>query len=708
MHSGFPDNQQYLQSLDENSNSGLDKSDTLLNDRYRILKIIGQGGFGQTFLAIDEKYLQNSQSLEYSTSNLCVLKQFFPQSQTGYHSHKALELFQQESLRLAELSKSSQIPQILDTFEQKGRQYLVQEWVDGQNLEQELAEVGAFNEADIWQLLGELLPLLQFIHAHQVIHRDIKPANIIRRRQDRQLFLVDFGSAQYNWQGRETGTIIGSAEYAAPEQVRGKAIFASDLYSLGVTCLHLLTQMSPFDLYDCSENVWIWRSYLVDPISPSLEKILCKLVQPATRLRYYFAADALIDLNNLPKNLGSSSTFSANTDIDEGFETPFFGLEREADLFASVTSFPDSSVASVTIFDPKTQTWHYLPATTEGGELARKVAAFLRPRLAAATVTPPVQEKKSTAVDKQAGRKLNKIYQIVTAIAFTIACLGLDRVNELIATATSDLVTKQDLATIQRLQEEFKAELATLRGRVDSLEARTAQLEAHQFSTTTKLVGEAIFAFTDNFGSKDNNTVFQDRVRLDLQTSFTGKDTLHTRIATGNATGLSLPNGTAESTQTFNLFNGSNNTAFIDWLAYYFPIGNSQVYIAASGGIQSDYVPTLNPYFQDFDGGNGALSTFASSSPIYRIGGGAGLGVNVPFGSGKFKPSLTLGYLASQANTPSADSGLFAGNYAALAQLNLDLGDRLSFAVTYVHGYHGAGSALFDAGAVTSAVVGTA
>jgi hypothetical protein len=287
------------------------------------------------------------------------------------------------------------------------------------------------------------------------------------------------------------------------------------------------------------------------------------------------------------------------------------------------------------------------------------------------------------------------------------ACL--DRVNELIATATTDLVTKEDLATLQRLQEEFSAELATLRGRVDALEARTAELEANQFSTTTKLVGEAVFAVTDSFGSNDsNNTVFQNRVRLDLQTSFTGKDTLHTRIAAGNATPLSLPNGTAEGTQTFNLFLGSNNNAFIDWLAYYFPVGNSQVYVAATGGIQSDYVPTVNPYFEDFDNGNGALSTFASESPIYRIGGGAGIGVNVPFGGGStFKPSLTLGYLGSEPNNPSPGSGLFDGNYAALAQLNLNVGDRLTLAATYVHGYHGANSALFDAGSVSAAVVGT-
>lgn len=289
------------------------------------------------------------------------------------------------------------------------------------------------------------------------------------------------------------------------------------------------------------------------------------------------------------------------------------------------------------------------------------------------------------------------------------ACL--DRVNELIATATSDLVTKQDLATLQRLQEEFSAELATLRGRVDAVEARTAELEANQFSTTTKLVGEAIFAVTDSFGDDDdNNTVFQNRVRLSLQTSFTGKDILYTRLASGNAVGLTLPNGTFEGTQTFNISPNTSNGVGIDWLSYYFPVGNSQVYIAATGGIHSDYVPTVNPYFEDFDGGNGALSTFASESPIYRIGGGAGAGVNLAFGSGNssFKPSLTLGYLASEGNNPNPSAGLFEGNYAALAQLNLNVGDRLTLAATYVHGYHGANSALFDAGLVSSAVVGTA
>lgn len=290
------------------------------------------------------------------------------------------------------------------------------------------------------------------------------------------------------------------------------------------------------------------------------------------------------------------------------------------------------------------------------------------------------------------------------------ACL--DRVNELIATATADLVTKEDLATLQRLQEEFSAELATLRGRVDALEARTAELEANQFSTTTKLVGEAIFAVTDAFGDtagENNNTVFQNRVRLDLQTSFTGKDVLHTRLAAGNATPLDLgngTNGTYEGTQTFNIGNNGNDVV-VDWLAYYVPVGPAQLYVAATGGIHSDYAATNNPYFEDYDGGNGALSAFASESPIYRIGGGAGAALSFNFGKGGgllgLKPSsLTVGYLASEANNPgqagNRGTGLFEGNYAALGQLNFNVGDRVSLAATYVHGYHGSGSTLFDGG----------
>ncbi|MEL7242310.1 MAG: iron uptake porin [Cyanobacteria bacterium J06573_2] len=302
------------------------------------------------------------------------------------------------------------------------------------------------------------------------------------------------------------------------------------------------------------------------------------------------------------------------------------------------------------------------------------------------------------------------------------ACL--DRVNELIATATADIVTREDLATLQRLQEEFSAELATLRGRVDALEARTAELEANQFSTTTKLAGEAIFALTDAFGDSvgdNNNTVFQNRIRLDLQTSFTGKDVLHTRLATGNAQRFNTGGGaqSGENFQTFNLTgdDSNSNDVKLDWLAYYTNLGPAQLYVAATGGIHSDYAATVNPYFEDYDGGNGALSTFASSSPIYRIGGGAGAALNFKLGKGSGPlrgSSVTLGYLGSEPSDPGIGSGIFNGNYAALGQLNFNLNSRIALAATYVHGYHGTGSTLFDAGGfggttngVTNAVVGT-
>ena len=305
------------------------------------------------------------------------------------------------------------------------------------------------------------------------------------------------------------------------------------------------------------------------------------------------------------------------------------------------------------------------------------------------------------------------------------ACL--DRINELIAAAVADLPSKEDLATIRRLQEEFAAELATLRGRVDALEARTARLEAQQFSTTTKLKGEVIFAVTDAFGGAspggnddDSNTVFQDRVRLEFQTSFSGRDLLHTRLAAGNAGQFNFPSTnnnftgltTGEGSQQFNLGNTGNNDIILDWLAYRFPLfGKSQAYVAAAGGIHSDYAPTVNPYFEDYDGGNGALSVFAQESPIYRIGGGAGAGVNLAFGEGGIlgRSSLTLGYLAGPgANSPLDKNGLFNGEYAALAQLNFNVSNTFGLALTYVHGYHNAGNAIFDlGGGGTRGFVGT-
>ncbi|MEH1885637.1 MULTISPECIES: serine/threonine-protein kinase [unclassified Nostoc] len=274
-------------------------SKLLLKERYRAIKPIGQGGFGKTFLAVDE---------DKPSKPRCVIKQFYPQSQGTNTLAKAVELFNQEAVQLDELGKHPQIPELLAYFTQEARQYLVQEFIDGHNLAQELAHKGAFSETQIRQLLNDLLSVLQFCHARHVIHRDIKPENIILRESDaygkgeaqRKLVLVDFGAAKSatGTALNKTGTSIGSPEYVAPEQMRGRAVFASDIYSLGATCINLLTQRSPFDSYDTNNDTWVWQQYLKTPISNQLSRILNKMLESIPIRRYQTVDEVLKDLNH--------------------------------------------------------------------------------------------------------------------------------------------------------------------------------------------------------------------------------------------------------------------------------------------------------------------------------------------------------------------------------------------------------------------------
>jgi formylglycine-generating enzyme required for sulfatase activity len=267
-----------------------------IGDRYRAERILGQGGFGRTFIGVDEAL---------PSCPPCVIKQFFPADLSS--AMKAAELFHQEAIRLDDLGKHPQIPTLFAHLEHEGRQYLIQEFVDGQDLFKELQQQGAFSEAKIRLLLSDLLPILQFIHERNVIHRDIKPENIIRRRSPSTSgsvaasshVLVDFGAAKYVSASGQTGTGIGSAVYVSPEQLRGKAIFASDIYSLGVTCIHLLTNVSPFELMDMDGN-WIWRNFLENySINRTLGNILDRMILVAPSQRYQTAQAVLNDLKNL-------------------------------------------------------------------------------------------------------------------------------------------------------------------------------------------------------------------------------------------------------------------------------------------------------------------------------------------------------------------------------------------------------------------------
>ncbi|WP_242028604.1 protein kinase [Anabaena sp. FACHB-1250] len=257
-----------------------------LRNRYRPIKSLGSGGFGKTYLAQDIDKL-NTQ---------CVIKQFAPQITGTNAFQKAKELFLQEAQQLQELGEHSQIPTLLAYFEQDNRLYLVQQFIDGANLLQELKNQGIFSELKIRALLQDLLTTLEVVHEYGVIHRDIKPENIMRRRSDGKLILIDFGASKQLQGTVTTGTLIGTFGYAPLEQMRdGKVYPASDLYSLGATCFHLLTGVHPGELYQEYGYEWVktWRVHLQKPVNRDLDTVLDKLLQKYYQDRYQSAQEVL-------------------------------------------------------------------------------------------------------------------------------------------------------------------------------------------------------------------------------------------------------------------------------------------------------------------------------------------------------------------------------------------------------------------------------
>ncbi len=266
----------------------------MLRNRYRPVKSLGGGGFGKTYLAEDIDKLNEK----------CVIKQFAPQVQGTGALQKATELFEQEAIRLQHLGEHPQIPTLLAYFQQDNRLYLVQQYIEGENLLAELEQQGVFSEQKIRELLLDLLNILKEVHAQQVIHRDIKPDNLIRR-PDGRLVLIDFGASKrltttvINY----SGTAIGSFGYASVEQMHGgKAYPASDLFSLGTTCFHLLTGVHPWELWKSQGYSWVahWRDHLQQPVSQELGHILDKLLQGDYHQRYQSATEVLQELNQPP------------------------------------------------------------------------------------------------------------------------------------------------------------------------------------------------------------------------------------------------------------------------------------------------------------------------------------------------------------------------------------------------------------------------
>jgi WD40 repeat protein len=240
----------------------------LLAERYHAIRLLGQGGFARTFLAIDRAQ---------TPASLCVIKQFWGEAQD-------IQTLLPPGFEGGELGLSSQIPLVRDQFMQEGVLYRVREYISGENLATVLAQKGTFNVKEVWQILSSLLPVIQWLHLCGVIHGDIKPENIICRvslepsqRADilADLVLVDVGVAilPTTIMALESSSAIGSPAYAAPEQLRGKPVFASDLYSLGVTCIHLLTGIHPFSLFDFVDHRSTWQDYCLPDATNTQERL---------------------------------------------------------------------------------------------------------------------------------------------------------------------------------------------------------------------------------------------------------------------------------------------------------------------------------------------------------------------------------------------------------------------------------------------------
>ena len=305
----------------------------VLRKRYRILKPLGKGGFGATFLARD---------LGLPGFPSCVVKQLRPTAKSRRVLEMAQQLFQREAKTLGKIGNHPQVPRLLDYFVGKQQFYLVQEYIDGNTLKQEIKSEGTYNEEKAIEFLREIIPILDYIHFQGVIHRDIKPANIIRRRQDNRLVLIDFGAVKDEVsQVSMTGTgetaftnfAIGTSGFAPPEQMSLRPVYASDIYAVGMSCVYLLTGQSPNRLqHDPMTGELLWRSQIT--ISEGFSKILQKMLEMSVRHRYQSAQAVLdaLDALTLPTQL----------------ETPFDDLSSGLSVQpTTATTFLEGSIDSV-------------------------------------------------------------------------------------------------------------------------------------------------------------------------------------------------------------------------------------------------------------------------------------------------------------------------------------------------------------------------
>lgn len=278
--------------------------DKTLRGRYQIIRLLGSGGFGATFIAEDRDLPGNP---------LCVVKQLKSKDIEPSVWQTARRLFETEAQVLYRLGKHDRIPQLLAHFEENQEFYLVQEFIDGEDLSQILTPGNKMSEAEMINFLQYVLETLEFVHQQNVIHRDIKPSNLIKRQKDGKFVLIDFGAVKEigtlvgSSSGETSGTIlIGSSGYMPSEQLRGKPRFSSDIYALGMTAIQALTGVLPEELEEDPETgEFKWQEYA--QVSNNLVAIVDKMVRSHFKDRYPSASEVLTDLRNL-QNYTNAST----------------------------------------------------------------------------------------------------------------------------------------------------------------------------------------------------------------------------------------------------------------------------------------------------------------------------------------------------------------------------------------------------------------
>ncbi|WP_017651831.1 protein kinase domain-containing protein [Fortiea contorta] len=276
--------------------------ENLLNNRYRVIQTLGSGGFGETFLAEDTQMPSNRR---------CVIKQLKPIQNNPQIYQLVQERFQREAALLEDLGgATNQIPSLYAYFQSEGQFYVVQEWIEGETLTAKVQQQGLLSESAVREILINLLPVLEYIHSQRIVHRDIKPDNIILRHRDQKPVLIDFGAVResmgtvINSQGNPTSSIvIGTPGYMASEQAAGRPVYSSDLYSLGLTAIYLLTGRQPQHLDTDPHTAEImWRHYAGN-VNCNMAEVIDRAIAYHPRDRYPTAKAMLDSLKNITNTI---------------------------------------------------------------------------------------------------------------------------------------------------------------------------------------------------------------------------------------------------------------------------------------------------------------------------------------------------------------------------------------------------------------------